>query len=313
MSEQAFENRRETAIREAEARCQEVYSAIPEIAAIDKELSETGLKLFRAGMLPEVEREAEFSRLGGLTAFLQEKRKALLIENGYPEDYTKPHFHCEKCSDTGYIRHIMCDCLKKHIAEKNVRASGLGRYLDKQTFETFSLDYYPAKARISMSDTLEQCRAYADSFNGKTGESLLFLGSTGLGKTHLSSAIAQKVIAKGFSVVYDSAQTILSTFERDRFSQSANKPSDKYFDCDLLIIDDLGTEIKGASATAYFYTLINTRLVASKSVIITTNLKPEDIRRQYEERIVSRLFCEYTVYFFEGNDIRKIKIEEQND
>ncbi len=302
-----FEERRRLALAEAEKREQEVYAKSPEFEAVDRELSATGLLLFKAGLLPENKRVQEFARLEALTYSLQAKRRELLTSLGYPEDYTKVRFECEKCGDTGYIGHKMCDCYRKYIIHERAHASGLGRYLDTQNFDTLSLDYYPEKSRSNMKGTFDFCRRYAEKFDGISGDSLLFVGSTGLGKTHLSSAIAQKVIENGFSVVYDSAQNVLATFERDRFSQSVSKPSDKYFTCDLLIIDDLGTELRGSSATSYFYTLINSRIVASRSVIISTNLTPTALRSQYDERFVSRLFGEYTVFIFEGEDIRKIK------
>lgn len=305
-----FEQKRTLALSEAEKRCAQVWERCPEIKEIDTALSNTGLLVFRASMLPDGEREREIENLSKKSFELQERKKELLLKLGFDENYTKPRFECEKCSDTGYIGHKICTCYKKYLSEKRIKESGLSRYLGSQSFETFRLDLYPetmgkSHVRENMKDTLEFCKSYAKGFDGESGESLLFVGGTGLGKTHLSSAIAQVVIEKGFSVVYDSAQNILATFERDRFSQSEKKPSDKYFEADLLIIDDLGTEIKGASALSYFYTLINTRLVAMKSCIISTNLSPENLRRQYEERFVSRLFGEYAVFLFEGEDIRK--------
>ncbi len=307
-----FEERRARAIDEAEARCREVWNKCPEIEEIDKALSDTGLKIFKSAMLPDLEREAELERLKCENETLKKKREALLLKLSLPADYTSPKFVCGKCSDTGFVGHRMCECLRAWRINERARASGLGKHLDEQTFDTFRLDYYPEKlsdspVRKNMKDTFEFCRDYAERFNAESGESLLFVGATGLGKTHLSTSIARRVIDRGFSVVYESAQNILAAFERDRFSQSEKKPSDKYFDTDLLIIDDLGTEIKGATSLSYFYTLINTRLVSSKSVIISTNLYPDALRRQYEERFVSRLFGEYSVFLFEGEDIRKLK------
>ena len=302
-----FGEKRLLALDEAKKREKEIYEKSPEFEAVDRELSTTGLRIFKAGLLPEEKRAEEFARLEALTLSLQAKRREILASLGYPENYTMPHFDCDKCGDTGYIGHKMCDCYKKYIIQERAHASGLGRYLDTQTFDSFSLEYYSEKKRESMRETLESCKKFAESFDGLSGRSLLFIGTTGLGKTHLSSAIAQKVIEKGFSVVYDSAQNVLATFERDRFSQSVSKPSDKYFDCDLLIIDDLGTELRGTSSASYFYTLINSRIVSSQSVIISTNLSPATLRQQYDERFVSRIFGEYEVCIFEGEDIRKIK------
>ena len=304
-----FEEKRARALLLAEERCREAWEKCPGLEETDRELSSIGLKIFKTSLLADSERENELERLRILTASLQEKKRSLLKRAGLSEDYTSPKFECKKCSDTGYIGHKMCSCYKAYLANKRARASGLGKYLDSQTFSSFRLDFYPEHGGIrdNMRDTLEQCRKYANEFNAEDGESLLFVGGTGLGKTHLSGAIAQVVLEKGFSVVYDSAQNILSAFERDRFSQSDKKTSDRYYNADLLIIDDLGSEMRGSAAMAYFYTLINTRLVSSKSVIISTNLSPEALRRQYEERFVSRLFGEYTVFPFEGDDIRQIK------
>jgi DNA replication protein DnaC len=307
-----FEERRSIALKQAEEREREIWNKCPEIEAIDRELSETGMKVFRAALLPEDKREGEFSRLSALTASLKEKRKLLITGLGYDENYTSPVFHCKKCSDTGYVGHKLCDCYRLYLAKQRALSSGLGKALETQTFDTFRLDVYPeaigsSRVRENMRDTLAYCRDYAEAFDGLSGASLLFVGKTGLGKTHLSSAIARRVIEKGFSVVYDSAQNLLAAFERDRFSQSEKKLSDKYFTCDLLIIDDLGTEIKGSTSLSYFYTLINSRLVASKSVIISTNLSPDALRRQYEDRVISRLFNEYEVFLFEGSDIRELR------
>ncbi len=302
-----FEQRRTLALEEAERRCREVWDKNPEIEKLDRELSDTGIKIFKTAMLPDGEREAELERLGRETLAMQEKRRILLQKLALPENYTKPEFVCDKCSDTGFVGYRMCDCLKTWRQGQRARMSGLGKYLDRQTFEKFSLDYYPADCRDNMKTILNICLDFAESFDGVSGENLLFVGGTGLGKTHLSGAIAHKVLEKGFSVAYDSAQSILASFERDRFSQSEKKASDKYFDADLLIIDDLGTEIKGPSSMSYFYTLVNTRLVSSKSTVISTNLDFSSLNRQYEDRFISRLLGEYQVCLFKGEDIRKLK------
>lgn len=303
----SFEERRKNALALAEERCAQVRAKSKDFERVEKELSEIGLKIFSSSLLPDGKREEEQARLEDLCRRLKDEKNKILKSLGYPEDYTSPHFTCEKCGDTGYIGYKMCSCLKAWRSGVRARVSGLGKNLDTQTFDTFSLDYYPAKNRAYMSDVLDFCRDFADGFERDSGQSLLFVGGTGLGKTHLSSAVAKTVIDRGFSVIYDSAQNILATFERERFSQNESLASDKYFDCDLLIIDDLGTEIRGASSLSYFYTLINTRIVSSKSVIISTNLTPDALRRQYEERLVSRLFGEYNVFLFEGEDIRKLK------
>ena len=307
MSDIPFEERRAIALEKAEERSREVWAKSSELEAIDKELSGIGLNIFKTALLPDDKRQAEFNRLSDQTRMLHEKKAKLLALLGYPEDYTKPKYECDKCSDSGYIGHKMCDCYRKYLMTKRARASGLGKALETQSFETIRPELYPESVRHDMMGIVDTCRKYANEFNGEDGSSLLLIGSTGLGKTHLSSAIAKTVLENGFSVVYESAQNLISTFERDRFSQETKKASDRYFDCDLLIIDDFGTEVRAQTSLSYFYTLINTRLVNSKSVIINTNLTGQTLQSHYDERFVSRLLGEYRVILFKGEDVRKIK------
>ena len=303
-----FEKKSEAARRAADERSLEVYARNGRIKEIDDALSRFGIKLLAVATLPDGEREEGFFKIEKEMSSLREEKKKLLLELGYPADYTDVKYECEKCSDTGYIGIKMCECMKREVVKRRYRASGIGKYLESQSFDNFSLDYYPfGKAREKMLSNLDYLKNFADTFNSESGESLLFVGSTGLGKTHLSAAIAKKGIEKGYSVVYDSAQNIVSAFERERFSTEPDKLTDKYFNSDLLIIDDLGAEVQSKSSVSYFYTLINTRLISSKSTIISTNLGATRLCQHYEDRIVSRLFGEYTVFLFEGEDIRKIK------
>jgi len=199
--------------------------------------------------------------------------------------------------------------MKRALIKQNYARSGIGKYLEKQTFDNFNLSLYPfGEAREEMTHIFNYAKEYAGGFDGTNSSSLAFIGGTGLGKTHLSSAIAKAVIDKGYSVIYDSAQNIVSTFERERFTKEENqRSSEKYMTADLLIIDDLGAEIQGKSSVSYFYSIINTRLIASKPTIISTNLSAKDLTALYEERVVSRILGEYTVFRFAGEDIRKVK------
>ncbi len=292
----------------AERRSYEVWAKDSEIEKIDKELSETGLRIFAAALSGEENRDAEYKKLENRLSSLKLEKKQRLEALGYPADYTEVKYECEKCSDTGYVGIKMCDCLKKALIQQSYRSSGIGKYLEKQTFDNFDLTLYQfGKIRENMSRILSRAKAFASEFSDSSAESLLFVGGTGLGKTHISSAIAKCVIEKGYSVSYDSAQNIISAFERERFGRDDKQDSQKYLNADLLIIDDLGAEIQSKSSVSYFYTLINTRLISSKPTIISTNLTPKELTAQYEERIVSRLFGEYSVFLFEGEDIRKVK------
>ena len=300
-----YENKAHLARKSADRRSAEVWARDKRIAEIDKELSATGLKLLSAALLDDGKREEAYKRLEADIFALREERKKRLVALGLPEDYTDVKYECEKCSDTGYVGIKMCECMKRALTKQSYKTSGLGKYLEDQTFDNFDLSLYPfGEPRELMTNNLEKAKDFASSFDGSSG-SLLFMGTTGLGKTHLSSAIAKEVIEKGYSVAYDSAQNVISAFERDRFAREGDTlKSQKYEDADLLIIDDLGTEIHGRSSVSYLYTLINTRLVSSKSTILSTNLTPNELKAQYEERIVSRLFGEYDVFKFIGEDIR---------
>lgn len=294
----------------ADARSLEVWEKDPEIKNIDDELSGLGMALFAAALGDEEKREAEYCRIENRLELLKSEKKHRLKILGYPADYTEVKYSCPKCSDTGYVGIKMCDCLKRERIKENYKNSGLGRYLEKQTFDNFDTSLYPfGEKREKMSRIFEKAKRYAAEFNRDSADSLLFLGGTGLGKTHLSSAIAKVVIEKGYSVCYESAQNILTSFERERFLRDGeHSKCDVYFDCDLLIIDDLGAEVQSKNSVSYFYTLINTRLISGKAVIVSTNLTPEELKRQYESRIVSRLLGEYKVSLFDGEDVRRKKI-----
>lgn len=302
-----FQNKTNRAVAAAEKRSAEVRARDGRIAEIDRELSEMGMRIFATALKGGEDRDREFNKLQTRISMLNAEKKERLRALGLPEDYTDIKYECSKCSDTGYQGYKMCDCMKKALLRQNYERSGIGKYLENQTFESFDLKYYPEKVRSNMSNVLKDAKEYAEKFDASSSTSLLFMGSTGLGKTHISSAIAKKVIEKGCSVVYDSAHNIISAFERDRFAKDGEVRSDRYLDADLLIIDDLGSEIQSKSSTSYFYTVINTRLIASKPTIVSTNLNPKELTEVYDTRIVSRLFGEYKVLIFEGEDIRKAK------
>ena len=237
-------------------------------------------------------------------------RAGLLISKGYHADYDDVHYDCPICSDTGYTDDgKMCRCMKKALAEAGLECSGVKKLVENQNFDTFDLRYYTGSARESMEGVLRICRAYADGFDGKM-HNLLFIGKTGLGKTHLSSAIAKEVIEKGYEVVYESAQNIFSDFEKEKFARYDVTPPDtlRYYNCDLLIIDDLGTEMQSQFTVACLYNLLNARLVNEKSMIISTNVGKKELLERYSERITSRLLGEFGICVFEGSDVRSQKL-----
>ncbi len=296
---------REKALNEAYQKTLALDEKYPDIAEIDKELSAVSSRII--GAMRSKNCEEEINRIKERNLALQEERRQKLISHGVPEDYDTPVFECPVCEDTGYDGKTFCSCVIKMCAVDAYLSSGLGKALLDQTFESFSLKYYGGKSRDDMSDVLDTCLDYANNFG--TGANLLLTGGTGLGKTHLSSAIAQKVIDKGYTVIYESAQTVFDAFESVRFGRG-NDDTSKYLTCDLLIIDDLGTEFSTQYTAAVLYQLLNQRLVNGKSVVLSTNLGGKELLKRYGERIYSRLLGSFDTCVFSGNDVRLIKLGE---
>jgi len=253
---------------------------------------------------------------------LQAKRAELLVEHGLPMDWLDGAWDCPKCRDTGYVEGRMCDCLEKLYEQQKAKDLSALLRLGNESFLTFDLTYYDdqpnaasgVSIRDHMKDVLDICRQYAVSF-GKNSDNLLFHGGTGLGKTSLSACIARMVSSNGHSVVYDTAVSCLSGFESLKFARSALEAEeagervDRTLECELLILDDLGTEMTTEFTKSALYTLVNTRLIYNRKTIISTNLSSKDMWRRYTPQIMSRLEGEYQVLTFIGSDIRQIKKE----
>ena len=304
-----YENKRKNAVADAEARKAELHLRFNEIKKIDEKLQMTGINILSEAMKGKAGLDERIDALKKENEQLLAQRAEILKKNDIPEDYSDVKYECKDCSDTGYIGIKMCHCFKNALIKKNFESAGLGAMLKDQSFETFDLSFYlDNKANYdTMKINLEKCKSYAEQFAKNRGN-LLFVGATGLGKTHLSSSIAKSVIEQGFEVVYDTAQNILGDFEKEQFKYQ-NGLSEKYFECDLLIIDDLGTEMSTAFTVASIYNIINTRLNSGKSTIINTNLSHEELRKRYSDRITSRLLGCFEPLIFKGTDIRMKKLK----
>lgn len=303
-----FEKKRKDAENLSNQHRAEVYSACPEIMEIEKALSMTGLAVFKASMQGTEGLEQRIEAIKKENLELQAAKAQALTAAGFPADYTDLKFSCIKCNDTGYEGINMCSCMKKALVKEAYNSSGLGKVLNTQTFKNFDLSYYDETDRVNMQSILEKSKQYVTDF-GKSGKesNLLFIGTTGLGKTHITTAIAKGVIDKGFDVVYDSAQNIIRAFEMDRFekNEEAVAETQRYFDCDLLIIDDLGTEFKNSFTQSCLYNLLNTRINAGKCMIISTNIdSTAKLLETYDDRITSRLMGNFRPFKFVGRDIR---------
>lgn len=305
-----FETKNLQAKEAAERRARALHEQHPQLKEIDSLLSQTGFSILRESTKGSVGLEERLAALRDTNRMLLEARASYLESIGLPKDYTSVKYECDKCSDTGFVGVNMCECMRRALIMAGYESSGIGKLIKTQSFESFDLNYYndTVENRKTMERVVETCKSFADDFSAENGESMLFVGPTGLGKTHLSTSIAKTVIERGFDVVYDTAQNIISDFEYERFVRGYQDNSEvrtlKYFDCDLLIIDDVGTEMSNQFTVACLYNIINTRINNSKSMLISTNLSQKDILERFGERITSRLFGEFVALRFVGKDVR---------
>lgn len=286
----------------------------PEVAEIEKQLSATAIKAARA-VISGANSKDELLKLRQTTKNLRERLTQILKSVNLPEDYLELNYRCKKCSDEGYVDGIMCDCMKKMMKKEVYNELNKMSPLELSSFENFSLDFYSDTPQPNseltpkkrMAKILEFCKKYASQFK-KNSPSLLMTGSTGLGKTHLSLAIAKEVIEKGFGVIYGSAQNIISKVEKEKFrgyQNSSDETERHYIDCDLLIIDDLGTEYLTSFSSAAIYNIVNSRIMMNKPTIISTNLSMKELEKNYSQRMVSRIIGNNIRLEFLGSDIRQ--------
>ena len=300
-----IEKRRTDAIALADSRSALLREESEEIRVIDEELSKTGLNLFKIAC-----EGGDIAPLKERNQALVKKRREIIKSLGYPENYTDLTYTCKACSDTGFIGGTkMCQCLKEVMIKERIAASGIGELIDKQSFENFDLTRYAYDETVGtkMRANLAAAKNYVKNFGRERGN-LLLIGSTGTGKTHISTSIARELIHKGYDVIYDSAQNIVSDFEADRFRSGYGyyePKAEKHLECDLLIIDDLGTEFSSQFTLSTIYNLLNSRQNKGLATVISTNLSPAELASRYEDRIYSRIIgsgCK--VLAFVGKDNR---------
>lgn len=302
---QEYEAKRMKAADAAEARRAELAAKIPGYAELDAAIASTASRIMGAAMAGRDGLEARIEKIKRENTDLRDAMQTLLKNAGYPADYADVHYACAACGDTGFVGTKMCTCFRRALTLRGYASAGVDRLIASQSFDSFSLDYYKndPEAYARMKHNLETTRDFAEHFSADTHASLLFLGGTGLGKTHLSSAIAKAVIDRGFDVLYDSAMHIFSAFESARFHGGADH-TDRYLTVELLILDDLGTELGGNFTVSCLYDIINTRLVRGLPTVVSTNLTIEELADRYGERITSRFIGDYTPLIFCGKDVR---------
>lgn len=280
------------------------------IEEIDRTLSAVGAKI---GLTVLSGDRNELDRMQKLITALSDEKAAILEKNGI----NTPEFDCKACKDTGYIDGRICDCIKSRAKAILIESLSESLPLNSCRFENFSLKYYPdedlggGNPRKRMEGILKLCRDYVNNFSPKSSESILFMGDAGLGKTHLSLSIVYELLNQGFDVVYGSAYNLFAAMENDHFGNRSNDSFNAAVSCDLLVIDDLGSEFVSPYIQAMFYNVVNTRLLSNRPTIINTNLTMQEIEQKYTPRISSRFIGNYTAKKFIGNDIRQIKMAEK--
>lgn len=296
----------------ANERRMELYARLPEVRELDRVLSRTGMDVLAVINGGEKDAEARIAQIRARNDELLRKRDALLLAAGLPTDYSDVRYECEKCGDTGFVDTKMCDCMKRALIEAGYESSGLGALIRSQSFENFSLRYYQDGAGAElMAKSVTGLKRFAEEFGRETYCNYLFIGGTGLGKTHLSTAVAKAVIERGFDVLYVTAVGMARDFEAKQFDKGVGMKHDpeRYEEADLLIIDDLGTEMTNQFTLSCLYDVLNERINRHRSTIINTNLSSKELEARYHERITSRLLGEYQPILFKGTDIRRQKIQ----
>lgn len=305
-----IQKRRIDAISENQRRIEEVNRDIPEINELNAHLYDTSHQIFKI-ISDGRNVEQKIAELRKSNFEIQGLIKSTLRNYNYPSDYLSIKYCCRDCNDTGYKDGHYCHCFMELVGKISADEMNKSSQIKLSSFDTFSLDYYQGSDYDVMKRILERAKSFVENF-GKENENIIMSGDTGLGKTHLSLAIANEVLKKGYSVIYDSAINILHKIEMEHFGRDKiNDTLSLVNDVDLLILDDLGTEYSSPFYVSTVYNIINTRLNMSKSTIISTNLSTEEIKNRYSERVKSRLVTMYIAMQFKGKDVRLQKKQRE--
>jgi DNA replication protein DnaC len=297
--------------KELEKRYADAYEKLPELKVLHDAISE--LSVGQARKLLEGDENA-LAQLKLQIKDLSDEGNALLATGGFPADYLEMHYECADCKDTGYIGNEKCHCFQNMIIDMLYEQSNLKHVLQRENFDTFSFSYYSPNyidpetgysSLATIQNAYEEARSFVDTF-GKDFRNLFFYGDPGVGKTFLSNCIAKELIDQSNSVVYLSSYQLFDTlakgrFDKDEMSERINR---HLFNCDLLIIDDLGTELVNSLTVSQLFLCLNERLLNRKPTIISTNLSLDALVEIYSERIFSRITSNYTMLKLTGDDIR---------
>lgn len=314
-----YENLRITAAAERKKKIDEVYQNYSEIADIDKQINKLGYENMN-NILKSPEKKEEYNRnFKEQLKNLNYKKSVILKENNIDPDFDKYHYECEICRDTGYDESgEKCQCFKQKLINAAYSMSNMSEMIKEQNFNSFSFDYYssePSDEGISPRDNmvkiLSGCKKFCENFETEN-KSLLFYGDVGLGKTFLSSAIAKEIMDSGKTVVYVRATRLFTVYEDYRFGRNSDRSViDNIYSCDLLIIDDLGTEPNSSNNLSFLFDVVNERIACGKKIIINTNLGLGELTKMYSTRFTSRMYEYFNMYKFFGEDIRLQKLKNR--
>ncbi len=298
---------------EQDQRREEVYQKVPQIRQIEDEISSQAVRCARKLLDGDTNAKEELKQH---IEDLREQKEVLLSAFGFPADYMEMHYACPECQDTGYVDGRKCRCFKKEEIRLLYSQSNIEEVLLRENFDSFSYEYYDdrvviAEIQMTVADYMRQvhtwCKEYVENFE-KKGGNLIFTGSTGVGKTFLTNCIAKALIDQYQSVIYLSSNDLFDVFSKNKFHYDTEEEmKDMYqyiLDCDLLIIDDLGTELNNTFVSSQLFYCINERLLRKKSTIISTNLSMTMLRDTYSDRISSRIISQYSIIPLYGDDIR---------
>ncbi len=313
-----YENRREDAIFKQKLRQEEVYKKLPRLMEIDSEISRTGVLIATAMLQNSQSYEESLNKVRTEMEKLKREKAILMTENNIPLEYLNIDYTCNACNDTGFLKNgSKCNCLKQELINRAYRMSGVQHALERENFKTFDINIFSTETvegeqhspRENMLNILNICEGFCINFDEDNEENLLFYGTTGLGKTFMCNCIAKALLDRGKIVIYQTSFKILEIIEEHRFKKSSqndmnNNNYNLLFDADLLIIDDLGTELTNTFTNTEIFNIINSRLFRRNKTIISTNLSLMEIADTYDNRTFSRVFGKFTPLKFYGPDLR---------
>ncbi len=316
MVESEYEELRRHNQEDLNMRRRAVYRSVPEIESIDREIQSAGLSIISIAVSNPPDLQQRLSSLRDRQKSLQLRRKALLAENGFAEDELMMRYMCDRCQDTGVHGDKACECFNRRLVMKAFEKSNLSQQLRNQSFKTFDYSLYSQEIDpqygyspyTCITKIVANCMDFINNFE-RTEKNLLFWGDSGLGKTFLSTCIAKELIKKGFSVIYETTYQIVSLLEDYKFKRTQDiadlkVQTERLYDSDLLILDDLGAEFSTAYTNAALFDILNSRLITNKKTIINTNLNMQELSDRYSERVISRIMGSYQALQFIGEDLR---------